>query len=590
MIHAKKQNLLLAALAALLAVLILSIIILASVPPVSRDALTHHLAVPKLWIKQGAIYEIPDLPVSYYPMNLDLLYTIPLYFGNDIIPKYIHFAFALATAWLIFKYLYDKLNRVYALVGALFFLTTPIIVKLSITAYVDLGLIFFTTASLLYLLKWAEKDFNFRFLAVSAVSCGFALGTKFNGLISLFLLSILTPYLYLKCNQTHSKKETVRHQAKAFAYGALFVSIACMVYLPWMVKNYVWTGNPLYPLFNTHTQAPQPAKDTLQTYAKKPSRYSEDYQNHPDKKSQEIGSHFVVRKLVYGESWWETASIPIRIFFQGQDDSPKFFDGKLNPLLLILPLFVMVGPFKYPGRFNWEIRLFVIFSILYLLFVFFRIDMRIRWISPIIPPLVILSVIGLSRIKQFCDTCAKPGQAKLCTLSLWLIVTVMFILNAVYIANLFKSVDPISYLSGRMTRDAYIQRFLPEYSVIAFANQNTPQDSVILCLFLGNRQYYSDRKMNFDYNFFKNVIKESESPQMAADLLTEGSISHLMVRQDLFNKWSHDNFTPSEKETVSLLFSRYTGTLLSKDGYTLFKLNGPGDGERYDGFGNNSSL
>lgn len=273
MIHAKKQNLLLAALAALLAALILSIIILASVPPVSRDALTHHLAVPKLWIKHGGVYEIPDLPVSYYPMNLDLLYTIPLYYGNDIIPKYIHFAFALATAWLIFKYLHDKFNRVYAFLGALFFLTTPIIVKLSTTAYVDLGLIFFTTASLLYLFKWVEKDFSFRFLAVSAVSCGFALGTKFNGLISLFLLSIITPYLYLKCNQTYSKKETVRHQLKAFAYGALFVSIAAMVYLPWMAKNYVWTGNPLYPLFNTHMQAPQPVKDTLQTDAEKPSRF-----------------------------------------------------------------------------------------------------------------------------------------------------------------------------------------------------------------------------------------------------------------------------------------------------------------------------
>ncbi|MFC1877954.1 ArnT family glycosyltransferase, partial [Thermodesulfobacteriota bacterium] len=317
-----------AALAALLAVLILSIIILASVPPVSRDALTHHLAVPKLWIKNGGIYEIPDLPVSYYPMNLDLLYTIPLYFGNDIIPKYIHFAFALATAWLIFKYLYDKLNRLHAFAGALFFLTTPIVVKLSITAYVDLGLIFFTTASLLYLFKWVEKDFSFRFLAVSAVSCGFALGTKFNGLISLFLLSIITPYLYLKHNETYSKKETFRHQIKALSYGTLFVSIACIVYLPWMAKNYVWTGNPLYPLFSHHMETPHQDKGKTQTYVGKPSSSIEGNQNYANMKSVHTGSHFVVRKLVYGESWWETATIPIRIFFQGQDDSPKFFDGK----------------------------------------------------------------------------------------------------------------------------------------------------------------------------------------------------------------------------------------------------------------------
>ena len=34
-------------------------IILNLTPPISRDALIHHLAVPKLWLKHGRIYEIP---------------------------------------------------------------------------------------------------------------------------------------------------------------------------------------------------------------------------------------------------------------------------------------------------------------------------------------------------------------------------------------------------------------------------------------------------------------------------------------------------------------------------------------------------
>ena len=140
----------------LLASLIMLIIILASVPPVSRDALVHHLAVPKLWIAHGGIYEMPDKVFSYYPMTLDLLYLIPLYLGNDIVPKYIHFAFALATSFLIFNYLKRRLDVNYALLGALLFLSTPIVVKLSMTAYVDLGLVFFSTAALMYTLKWRE--------------------------------------------------------------------------------------------------------------------------------------------------------------------------------------------------------------------------------------------------------------------------------------------------------------------------------------------------------------------------------------------------------------------------------------------------
>ena len=92
-------------LAGLIAVLAGCIVILASVPPVDRDALTHHLAVPKLYLKHGGMVEIPSVPFSYYPMNLDLLYLIPLYFGYDIVPKYIHFAFALLTAWMIYGYI-----------------------------------------------------------------------------------------------------------------------------------------------------------------------------------------------------------------------------------------------------------------------------------------------------------------------------------------------------------------------------------------------------------------------------------------------------------------------------------------------------
>ena len=106
-----------------ISILIIAVGILCWVPPVSRDALTHHLAVPKLYMEHGGIHEIPSIPASYNPMNLDLLYLIPLYFGNDIIPKFIHLSFALLTAWLIFGYLKRRLNSVYALLGVIFFLS-----------------------------------------------------------------------------------------------------------------------------------------------------------------------------------------------------------------------------------------------------------------------------------------------------------------------------------------------------------------------------------------------------------------------------------------------------------------------------------
>ena len=192
---------------------------------------------------------MPHIAFSYYPMNLDLLYLIPLYFGNDILPKYIHFLFALFTAGLLFWYLNRRLNTRYALFAALFFFSLPVIVKLSITVYVDLGLIFFSAAALIFLLLWAELEYKAKYLLLSAIFCGLALGTKYNGLIILFLLTLFTPYVYLRTERTKQYA-----QSKAIGFAGLYLIISILVFSPWMIRNAIWTGNPIYPLYNRYFQ------------------------------------------------------------------------------------------------------------------------------------------------------------------------------------------------------------------------------------------------------------------------------------------------------------------------------------------------
>ena len=91
--------------------LILIEIILNLTPPIARDALIHHLAIPKLWLLNGGFYEIKWADFSYYPMNVDLLYLIPLYFHNDFIANFIHMGFGIGTALLVYHYLNNKIGR-----------------------------------------------------------------------------------------------------------------------------------------------------------------------------------------------------------------------------------------------------------------------------------------------------------------------------------------------------------------------------------------------------------------------------------------------------------------------------------------------
>ncbi|MBA7694768.1 hypothetical protein ES703_103381 [subsurface metagenome] len=434
----------------LLAILIISIIILSCVPPVSKDALVHHLAIPKLYLKHGGMYEIPAMPFSYFPMNLDLLYLIPLCSGNDIVPKFIHFSFALLTAWIIFNFLKPRSNTVYALLGVIFFLSIPIIVKLSITVYVDLGLIFFSTASLLLLLKWIEDGFRPRFLLFSALFCGLASGTKYNGLITLFLLTLFVPFLYSRY-VPNSKPGFF----KAAGYGILFLSVALLVFSPWMIRNYLWTNNPLYPLYD-HLFNPQTGLN-----------------------DQTIGL-FAYRSLVYHEAWWQIALLPVRVFLEGQDGNPQYFDGKLNPFLLLLPAFSFYQIKKDPQSLRNEKMLLLAFAGLFFATAFFSSGMRVRYISPIIPPLVILSIFGVRKIVDLVSALKARYSRNLGFAVVFLIVSFSLWLNAHYIFTQYRYVDPITYLSGTVSRDQYIERYRREYPVLRYINQNGHRNTFCL--------------------------------------------------------------------------------------------------------------
>ena len=561
-----------------LAGLIAAVLVLASVPPVDRDALTHHLAVPKLYLTHGRIYEIPHVPFSYYPMNLDLLYLVPLSLGSDIAPKYIHYAFALLTAGLVFSYLRRRFeDRFYALLGGLMFLSLPVIVKLSVTVYVDLGLIFFSTASLLQLLRWVETHHQWKHLALAGLFAGLCLGTKPNGALSFFFLMLAVPFLYRSKSGAQSPLHLEAQRAllprgiilKPLGWSVFFAGIAMLVYSPWMLRNYTWTGNPVYPMAISIFGPVTPAHDETRAIGAKEMAETENAESHSD--GSEFG-HFAIRKMVFNESLWEILAIPIRIFFQGRDDDPRLFDGRLNPYLLILPL-IAVFPLKGRSRslrLELEIRLIGLFAVLYLVFAFFLVDMRIRYIGPIIPPLTILAVVGMHDLIGIVKARCSLRNQLLALSAIGAVFICLLGLNLSYLVGQFGIVDPMSYLQGKLPRDEYIQKYRPEYAALSFANANLPEEARILALFNGNRIYYSDREMICDNESFRRAVSASQSPADLVWRLAQGGISHLLVRLDLFNQWADNQFQTSEKQLLKSFFREKLLRLYQGHGYALF--------------------
>ena len=234
-------------------------ILLNLTPPISRDAIIHHLAIPKLWLEHGGFYEITWADFSYYPMNINLLYLIPLYFNNDIVPKFIHFAFGLGTGLLVYNYLKNRTDKNWGFIGFLVFFNTPVIIRLSTTAYVDLGMTFFTTASILAFARWRDGTYkDTKWLALSAVCMGLAVGSKYNALIAWLFLNLMMVFYYSR---------DTKKGLPALGYGVTFFAIALLVVSPWFIKNYIQTGNPIYPLFDGFFKAFYHAGDSSSGFA-----------------------------------------------------------------------------------------------------------------------------------------------------------------------------------------------------------------------------------------------------------------------------------------------------------------------------------
>ena len=526
-------------------VIVLSVFMMSSVPPVSRDALTHHLAVPKLWIKNGGIHAIPNLDFSYYPMNLNLIYVLPMLFGNDIVPKYIHFLFALGTAWMIYAYVKPLTNKTLGLIGVLLFLSIPVVVKLSISAYVDLGLVFFSWAALVHFIKWFRDSKKNWHLILSAIFTGLGLGTKYNGLIPLALLTFFVPVAYIRSNGTnHINAKSV------IGYPAIFFMIALTVFSPWMIRNYNITGNPVYPLY----------------------KHRLGFKNQSNEISNQSMKPWLQRKLIYKETAFETAMIPIRIFFQGQDDNPRYFDGKLTPLLFFFPLGLLLWRKCSDRQFTVEIAFLFTYAILFILFASFLVDMRIRYIAPTIPPLVVLSVIGLANMWRWAS---GIEYQRIRRVIIWLIaasVITGLVMNGRYVAELFKFVNPVPYMMGKISRENYLRTFLPEFDTIQFANQ-IPSDSVrILALFVGKRLYYFDHPVEFMAQGFKKMVESSSDATGLAEHLQKSGFSHCMVGIHHFNNFANRMFSDRGKRVVSQWMENDCKLLYFKNDYALFEL------------------
>lgn len=559
-------------------------------PPISRDALIHHLAIPKLWLKHGGFFETPWAKYSYYPMNIDLLYLAALYFRSDIAPKFIHWAFGLGTAFLVYTYVKPRLGKTWGLLAMTIFVTTPIIIRLSTCAYVDLGLCFFLTAGVLCFATWRNRNYKQpKWLVLSAACTGVALGCKYNALVGAAFLNLVLVYYYAK--------DTGR-QTPAILAGLAFFAMSALVASPWYVKNWLLTGNPFHPLFGGIFGATDNPHAAAALIGKTGS------------------SVFEKRHLIFGETFLETLLIPIRMFFEGTDNAYRTFDGVLNPILILFVPFALTT--KHAGKDRWLFMwfcLFVIFS------TFFLTRQQVRYMVFILPFLSILAAMG---IKSLFDWIVLPGLRetdekkpskkpsfrpfgrhsgdpavnrrtsgapkdgkrhppalhgalrRVATVILSAGIAMLLLPNATYLKNRFDSLDPIGFIRTGKAREDFLRRHLASYPAVAYINTQTPSTARVFLMFMGNRGYYLDRYYIHDRNFgmetLSRLVASSADEKAFASELQSLDCRYVLVRDDLFGKYLTDNFDQARLSAFLSLKNRYWDPVYHDRGFIVYDL------------------
>jgi len=508
--------------------------LLGLLPPTSRDELTHHLAIPNLYVKAGRIIEVPMASYAYYPMLLDMLFTPWIYWGYDFVPKWIHALYGGLTGLLLYAYLSRRMSTLYGLLGWFFFLSTPIILRLSHWGYNDLGITFYTTGSVLCLLRWREERESLRWLALTGLLLGFALATKPNGLVAALIIALLFAQVIV----TPPRKNFLALWQEVICLGLLSLA----PFLPWLVKNWWQTGNPLFPFFDSWFHAAGPAGPNFIG-------------------STSIGI-FAKRELLFGENIWQIIALPLRVFFSGQDDKPQYFDGVLTPVLI---LFL---PWSFKGKWLEDKKLIASFAFLLLVYALFLVDMRIRYILSIVPLLVILLAYGIFNVFLRIKRPAVLYAVLLCFAG-W---------HGVYLWRYIAQAQPSEYLLGRINRTAYLMRMLPEYAAFDYINRKTSTDANIYLLFVGRRAYYCDRDYFHDGgdlpNFLLASVRTAKNAEQIEASLKQKQITHLMVREDLLATFLSNNLTADQAR----LWNEFAANRVKLDfrarGYAVYQLHG----------------
>ena len=216
-------------------------------PPWEYDVQEYHLGAPARYHAAGHIRFLSDNVYASFPQNVEMIHLLAMRLTGS--PD--RGAAAGKLVWVVVGFLgalalrrlgEHLFNTEAGNAAAVIFYLWPSISVYAGVAYVEIGLTFYFVMTAWAFVRYARPGAqpslsSIRWLAVAGIMAGLAAGCKYPAV------------LFLIVPACGALVATRLRNSKALARClAIFLVTAACAFLPWLLRNSAYTGNPTYPL------------------------------------------------------------------------------------------------------------------------------------------------------------------------------------------------------------------------------------------------------------------------------------------------------------------------------------------------------
>lgn len=197
----------------------------AMAPEMSPDGMAYHLALVNRYYRAHALIPVPDNMYANLSQGIEMLFLFAYAFGKYSAAALIHCTYLFALPLMIADFATRKGWAVAGAFAGLFVYATPVVGIDGVSAYNDVAI-----ACLWFALLIITDRFETNRVIPAGMLVGFAYAVKYTAVVTVL-------FLFWRW------RKHWRALAASSGVAALFI-------LPWVLKNWIWIGNPLAPLFN----------------------------------------------------------------------------------------------------------------------------------------------------------------------------------------------------------------------------------------------------------------------------------------------------------------------------------------------------